>query len=306
MADAIVVTYNSGSSIAACLAALLEGDLHVVVVDNAGTAEIVRREFPQAELIANEENVGFSRAVNQGLKRCKSAVVLLVNPDCVMPPATASALVAYLCEHEDVAVVGPRLREADGSINVSARPNATIGSMLANRARLFFPFLTPMLARNPSFRTYDACLHATEPTDVAMISGACIAVRGTFLRDELGGLDEGYFMYYEDVELCLQAWQRNLRVVYLPTVEAVHSGGGSSGDRSHVWPLHARSTLRFYAKHRPRTLPLMRIALLGRAMLGLADPRGQRRRAWVRVARVVLTVPKRGLLSGPAPAADRH
>jgi len=306
MADAVVVTYNSADSIGACLTALLEGDLHVVVVDNAGTAEIVRRIFPQVELIANEDNVGFARAVNQGLARCQSDVVLLVNPDCVMPAATGKALVAYLCEHENVAIVGPRLRDADGSINVSARPNATFASMLANRARLFLPFLTPMLARNSSFRSYDTCLHATEPTDVAMVSGACVAVRGTFLRDEVGGLDAGYFMYYEDVELCLQAWQRKSRVVYLPTVEAVHERGGSSGDRSHVWPLHTRSMLRFYAKHRPRTLPLVRIALLGRAVLGLADPRSHRRRAWVRVARVALTVPKHSLLSEPAPAAQRN
>ena len=151
----------------------------------------------------------------------------------------------YLHEHGDVAVVGPRLREADGSINISAHPIATFGSMLGNRARRFFPFLTPLLARGKRFESYDACLHATEPTEVEMVIAACVAVRGDFLRDELGGLDEGYFMYCEDMELCLQAWQRGRRVVYLPTVEAFHEGGGSSGDRSHVWPLNTRSALRY-------------------------------------------------------------
>ncbi|HEY2599254.1 MAG TPA: glycosyltransferase family 2 protein [Candidatus Dormibacteraeota bacterium] len=297
MADAIVVTYQSATSIGACLNALLGADLHVVVVDNAATAEVVRQSFPGVELIANEQNVGFSRAVNQGLARCKSDVVLLVNPDCIVPAATAAALVGYLREHPDVGIVGPRLREADGSINVSAHPIATFGSTLANRARRFFPFLTPLLARQSRFGSYDACLHATEPTEVEMMIAACVAVRGDFLRDELGGLDEGYFMYCEDMELCLQAWERGKRVVYLPNVEAVHEGGGSSGDRSHVWPLHTRSTLRFHAKHRPRTFQLMRLALLGRAVLGLADPRAHRRRAWTRVAHVVLTVPKRRLLS---------
>ena len=75
MPDAIVVTYHSEASIGACLDALLEGDLHVVVVDNAATADVVRQRFPKVELIANHENVGFSRAVNQGLARCKSDVV---------------------------------------------------------------------------------------------------------------------------------------------------------------------------------------------------------------------------------------
>jgi len=296
MADAIVVTYDSAGSIGPCLDALIGGNLHVIVVDNAGTAQAVREQFPQVELIANEENLGFSRAVNQGLACSENDVVLLVNPDCVVPPATAAALIAYLHEHEDVAVVGPRLRGADGSISVSAHPIATFGSTIANRARRFFPFLTPLLARHSRFDSYDACLHATEPTEVEMMIAACVAVQGDFLRDDLGGLDEGYFMYCEDQELCLQAWQRGRRVVYLPTVEAQHAGGGSSSDRSHVWPLHTRSTLRFHAKHRPRTFQLMRLALLGRAVLGLADPRGHRRRAWAGVARVVLTVPKDSLM----------
>jgi N-acetylglucosaminyl-diphospho-decaprenol L-rhamnosyltransferase len=295
--DAIVVTYRSADAIGACLEPLLEAGLHVVVVDNEGTAEVVRTRFPEVELIANERNAGFPAAVNQGLRRCESDVILLVNPDCVVPPETTDALVEYLREHGDVGVVGPRLREQDGSINVSAHPIATLGTLLANRARRFLPFLTPLLARSPRWASYDAALHATEPTEVEMMIAACVAVRGSFLRDELGGLDEGYFMFCEDMELCLQAWRRGHRVVYLPHVEARHEGGASSGDRSHVWPIHSRSTLRFHARHRPRTLQLVRLALLGRALLGvLTDPRSHRRRAWARVARVALTVPKRALL----------
>lgn len=293
MPDAIVVTYRSADAIDACLEPLVAAGLHVVVVDNADTAHAVR---PDVELIANDENLGFPRAVNQGLARCDGDVVLLVNPDCVVPPETVEALVAYLREHSDVAVAGPRLREADGSVNVSAHPIASFGTLLANRARRLFPSLTPLFARNPRFASYDACLHATEPTDVEMMVAACVAVRGSFLRDELGGLDEGYFMYCEDMELCLQARTCGHRVVYLPGVEAFHEGGASSGDRSHVWPLHTRSTLRFHARHRARTFQLVRLALLGRAALGLLDPRGHRRTAWARVARVVLTVPRRELV----------
>src|ERR1700693_5170693 len=173
MADAIVVTYNSAASISACIEALLKADLHVVVVDNAATAEVVRKQFPQVELIANDENVGVARAVHQGLALCRADVVMLVNPDTVMPAAAAKALVAYLRDHPDVAVVGPRLREADGSINISAYPAATVGSMLLTRARRFFPFLTPVLAHGKRFRSYEACLHATEATEVDMVCAAC-------------------------------------------------------------------------------------------------------------------------------------
>ena len=294
MVDAIVVTYRSADAIEACLAPLVSAGANVVVVDNAETARAVRRDV---ELIANNDNVGFPRAVNQGLARCDGDVVLLVNPDCVVPPETVAALAAYLREHPDVAVVGPRLRESDGSINISAHPIASFGTLLANRVRRFLPFLTRFFARNARFSSYEACLHAMEPTDVEMMIAACVAVRGSFLRDELGGLDEGYFMYCEDMELCLQAWKRGHRVVYLPGVEAFHEGGGSSGDRSHVWPLHTRSTLRFHARHRPQTFHLVRLALVARAALGLADPRPHRRRAWARVARVALTVRKRTLVA---------
>jgi glycosyltransferase involved in cell wall biosynthesis len=93
MADAVVVTYRSAESIGACLEPLLAAGLHVVVVDNAETADTVRALFPQVELIENAENRGFPAAVNQALACCTSDVVLLVNPDCVVPPATARALV---------------------------------------------------------------------------------------------------------------------------------------------------------------------------------------------------------------------
>ena len=293
MVDAIVVTYRSADAIEACLEPLVDAGVHVVVIDNAETAHAVRGDV---DVIANAENVGFPRAVNQGLARCDGDVVLLVNPDCIVPSETIEALVEYLREHPDVAVVGPRLREADGSVNVSAHPIASFGTLLANRARRFLPFLTWLFARNARFASYEACLRAVEPTEVEMMIAACVAVRGSFLRDELGGLDEGYFMYCEDMELCLQAWRRGYRVVYLPGVEAFHEGGGSSGDRSHVWPLHTRSTLRFHARHRPRTFQLVRLALVARAVVGLVDPRAHRRLAWARVARVALTAPKHELV----------
>jgi GT2 family glycosyltransferase len=140
-----------------------------------------------------------------------------------------------------------------------------------------------------------------------MMIAACVAVRGSLLR-RLGGLDEGYFMYCEDMELCLQSWRAGARVVYLPAVEARHAGGGSSGDRSHVWPHHSRSLLRFHARHRPRTFELVRLTLLARAVFGMAlglvqdvrealadAPRRRRFRAWARIARLTLSVSKRSL-----------
>jgi N-acetylglucosaminyl-diphospho-decaprenol L-rhamnosyltransferase len=297
--DAIVVTYNSADSIEACLAPLVESGAHVTVVDNAssdGTSALVHKVFPGATLIANDENRGFPAAVNQGLAHATGDVVLLVNPDCVVPPATVHALAEFLDAERDVGLVAPRLREESGEIQVSAHPLGSFRSLLANRARRVLPRrLAPRFAAD-----YDVCLTATEPTDVGMTIAACVAVRTSLLR-EVGGLDEGYFMYLEDMELCLQIRKAGYRVVYLPTVEARHVGGASSGDRAHVWPIHSRSLLRFHARHQPRTFQLVRLTLFARALLGMGLGLGQdavaaarkapprrRTRAWARVAAITL------------------
>ena len=314
MADAIVVTYKSRDEIVACLEPLLEAGLRVHLVDNApgdGTVDLVRDRFPAVEVIANPDNRGFPAAVNQGLAGVSSDAVLLVNPDCVVPPATARALVEYLEQHPDVGVVGPRLRAADDSVTISARPLDSFGNLLANRARRVLPVgFSRALGQTERWRSYDVCLEGTEPEEVGMMIAACVAVRSSLLR-RLGGLDEGYFMYCEDMELCLQSWQAGAKVVYLPTVEAHHTGGASSGDRSHVWPIHSRSLLRFHARHRPRTFQLVRLTLLGRAVVGMGvgavqdtsaavrgGPRRHKGRAWARVARITLTESKRSLAAG--------
>jgi N-acetylglucosaminyl-diphospho-decaprenol L-rhamnosyltransferase len=292
---AIIVTYNSADSIEACVAPLLEAGTDVIVVDNAsadGTAQVVSDRLPGVELIANDDNRGFPAAVNQGAARALSNSLLLVNPDCVVPAETVRALDAFLEAHPDVGLVGPRLREDDGSIQISAHPLGSFSALLANRARRVLP-------RGLGDRfgeSYDVCLHATEPTDVGMMIAACVAIRRDLL-EKIGGLDEGYFMYLEDMELCLQVRRAGFRVVYLPTVEARHVGGASSGDRSHVWPHHSRSLLRFHARHRPRTYQLVRATLIARAILGMGLGLGQdalaaarhqppRRKAlaWARVA----------------------
>ena len=302
--DAIIVTYNSADAIEACVAPLLEAGAKVIVVDNAsadGTAALVRERLPDVELIANEENRGFPAAVNQGAARGLSNSLLLVNPDCVVPAETVRALGAFLDEHAEVGLVGPRLREVDGRIQISAHQLGSFSTLLANRARRALP----RALANRFGESYDVCLNATEPTDVGMLIAACVAIRRDLL-EQIGGLDEGYFMYLEDMELSLQVRRAGYRVVYLPTVEARHAGGGSSGDRSHVWPHHSRSLLRFHARHRPRTFQLVRATLLGRAVLGIGlglgqdalaaarhEPPRRRTLAWARVARTALRQSRR-------------
>ena len=298
--SAIVVTFNSARQIACCLAALREADLRTFVVDNGSsdeTLDIVASEFPRTHVIANPENRGFAAAVNQALAEVAGDVVLLVNPDCIVPLQTVRALVAHVERDPTVGLAAPRLVNADGETAISVHPFESLGTVVASRfgGSLLPVSVRRLLAGRRRRRSYDACRLGRAPQDVDWASGACLAVRTSLLRG-LGGLDDSYFMYYEDEELCLQAWRAARRVVYLPHVSAQHTGGASSGDPAHVWPHLYRSLLRFQARHRPRTYTAVRVAVIVRAVVGIALglARDKRRaQAWARIGAIALRSPRR-------------
>lgn len=302
--EAIVVTYNSRAHVAECLEPLVQACVATWVVDNASaddTVGIVTDRFPEVRLLANHDNRGFAQAVNQALERTSADVVLLVNPDCVLVPEAVASLAAHLAENPEVGVVAPRLRDSAGRIALSTHPFENLASVVGSRfgAAVLPARLRRFLIRGRRRDGYEACRSGDGPVSVDWVSGACLAVRASMLR-RLGGLDAGYFMFYEDEELCLQAWRAGATVVYLPSVEVLHSGGGSSSDPASVWPHLYRSLLRFQARHRPRTYGLVRAAILVRALLGvgLGAPRdalalargrpGRRSLAWGRVAGIAL------------------
>ncbi|MFI6762308.1 glycosyltransferase family 2 protein [Micromonospora sp. NPDC050417] len=299
----IVVTHNSGAQIQATLLALRRSGIHVRVVDNASgddTVSVVADSFPDVELIENRVNVGFAAAVNQALRGVSTDVVLLVNPDCVLPPATAVELVRVLRSRPRAGIAGPRLLDAQGRVAISAHPFESLTSVLASRfgGNLAPVTLRRLLSGSRRRQAYDACREPGGPVTVDWLSGACLAVRTDLLR-AIGGMDEGYFLYYEDEELCLQAWQHGAEVVYVPAVEAVHIGGASSNDPTRTWPHLYRSMLRFFARHRQASLPAVRVAVLLRAFVGIGlagvrlpvQPRAgaARARAWTRISRIALT-----------------
>ncbi|WP_326557564.1 glycosyltransferase family 2 protein [Micromonospora sp. NBC_01796] len=302
-ATAVIVTYNSANHIDDCLAALTQADLVVRVVDNDSadrTVALVTERFPKVEVIANPVNVGFAAAVNQGLAGVDTDVVLLVNPDCVLPAATARELVRTVRAGPDVGIAGPRLRDPVGRVAISAHPFESLSSVLASRfgGALLPVALRRLLSGTRRRRAYDACTGPAAAVAVDWLSGACLAVRTRLMR-EIGGLDEGYFMYYEDEELCLQAWRRGAAVVYVPMVEAMHVGGASSGPGA-TSPHLYRSMLRFFARHRRRSFQLVRLAVVLRSLIGMGlaaarwvgsstERTGWRGRAWFEVCRIALS-----------------
>ena len=246
--SAVVVSYNSAADLPDCLRSLRsEGVTEVVVVDNASadsSVEVVQRADPDARIVQTGANLGFGSAANRGVAVTTGDHVLILNPDTVVEPGTLKALSEALDRDPALALVGPRLENVDGSLYPSVRrfPDLTVAFGHA--------FLGLVWARNPATRRYRMLDwdHDRPAAGVDWVSGACVLVRRSAF-DMVGGFDEAYFMYVEDVDLCWRLGQAGWRIGYEPAGRVVHALGGSS----RVVPYrmiaeHHRSLLRFVSK----------------------------------------------------------
>jgi N-acetylglucosaminyl-diphospho-decaprenol L-rhamnosyltransferase len=256
----VIVTYNSRSEIGPCLDSIV-GHLEpfaaeVVVVDNQsqdGTPDLVRRHWPTVRVVEAGGNLGFSRANNLGIAATGGDLVLLLNPDTIVPPGALQALIRGLLA-EDAAVAGPRLVDGDGFPELSFGPPISPWGELVQKLRL------ALYVRRvrPVVRYIDRL--SRQAGVRAWVSGACLLVRRTAL-EAVGGLDERYFMYTEDVDLCTAVRARGGAVVFVPQAEVVHLRGRSAGRNPDTERLRRLSHLAFYDKHLPRWAGLLRLYL---------------------------------------------
>ena len=248
----VIVNYQSYEDLRDCLASLGGPDpaLAICVVDHATrmeAADAIAREFPHVDLLRVPANEGFAAGVNRGARHRDTPFILLLNPDCVADAAVCRALADWLTAHPRAGAAGPRILNADGSVQASARrfPGLTTG--IAGRSS----WLTRVLPRNPLSRhnlapSLDTSL---EPRAVDWISGAAMMVRRDAF-DAVGGMDEGFFLYWEDADFCRRLSQAGWQTMYLPMLSVRHVGGRSSrhaADASLV-AFH-RSALRLFRKH---------------------------------------------------------
>jgi GT2 family glycosyltransferase len=248
----VIVNYQSYEELDACLRSLdqVSGSLSVVVVDydsDARAADELSCRFPGIQLVRQPGNDGFAAGVNTGARATKSPFLLLLNPDCVLERDTCGRLTDWLEAHPDVAVAGPRIRNADGSLQPSARRFPDLTTAIAGRSS----WLTKVLPGNPISRHNLPAREPslTTPVDVDWVSGACMLVRRDAF-EAVGGLDEGFFLYWEDADFCRRLKHAGWRTAYVPSVGALHIGGRSSRHAAHA-SLEAfhRSALRLYRKH---------------------------------------------------------
>lgn len=277
----ILVSYKSRELLLGCLRALREDarrsglTLETVVVDNDsrdGTVEALAAEFPEVRVVANDENVGYARAVNQGLAATQAPFALIVNPDCEARPGAMRALLDHLGARPRTGVAGPKILNPDGSLEYSARSFPDSLTFLFNR----YSLLTRLFPGNRFSRRYllTDWDHASV-REVDWVSGACMLARRAAVA-EVGGMDEAFFMFNEDVDWCRRMKQAGWAVTYEPAAVVVHHVGAS---RSRVaarviWQRHL-GMIHYFHKHHPRSplvaLPADALILLRAALMVAAN-----------------------------------
>lgn len=282
--DVVIVTYNSADEIRACVEPLAPlADVRTIVVDNASSDETRRIVSDlRVETIALERNMGFAAGVNVGWRAASAPYVLFLNPDARIEPDALAHLVRILDARDDAGAVGPRILEANGRVAFSQRRFPRLRSTYARA--IFLHRVFPRSSWSDELvRSEVEYRLAQEPE---WLSGACLLVRRSDL-EEMGGLDEAFFMYSEDTDLCKRLWRSGRRVLFDPGAVVHHTGGGSA-PRAGLLTMLAASRLIYARKHHSRfvaNLHRVGIALeaASRIVLSRADPpyrRGQARAFW--------------------------
>jgi N-acetylglucosaminyl-diphospho-decaprenol L-rhamnosyltransferase len=257
---AIVINRNTKDFLGSCLSSIreqeFEDDISIWVVDNGstdGSPEMVLSQFPDANLVWNDKNVGYARACNQGARNTHEPLLLFMNSDTVLTPGTVQALVDYFEANPDAGVVGPRILNDDGSLQYSCREFPSI------KDACIHAFLGLFSVSNPATVRYkNADWGHREAARVDWVSGCFMAVRRAAF-EAVGGFDDRYFMYVEDVDFCWRVGQSGWTVWYLPAGEVFHHIGMSS----QAVPVrmvfyHHAGMLRFHRKtYRGRARPLV-------------------------------------------------
>jgi len=261
----VIVNYNTRERLRDCLRALFAsqaaGHVAVRVVDNAssdGSADMLRAEFPQVELIANRENRGYAAANNLALRGCDASYALLLNPDTLLPPDALAKAIQFFDAHPDAGVVGPKLVRPDGSLDLACRRSFPTPEISFYRM-VGLSFLFPQSRRFGRYNmTY---LDPDQTAQVDSVVGAFMMVRGEILK-QVGLLDEQFFMYAEDLDWCKRIKEavnprtgHRWQVWYYPAISVLHVKRASSSHSARAQRAFNDTMLQFYRKHYAASTP---------------------------------------------------
>lgn len=253
----IIINYNTCQELQACLGSIKPEEAgKVVVVDNNssdGSVEMVKSKYPWVTLHANRTNLGYGAAANRAIAGCTTQYVVLLNSDTLLPAGAVEALGRYLDEHPQASIVGPRLVNADGTLQASCYSfptpldtfleNSTVAVFLGRLIRRHIPGI-----RGLYWRTWphdSACI-------VPWVKGAVLAMRLEAFK-AVDGFDESFFMYFEDADLCYRMKKAGWEIHFTPATTIVHVGGASTDQvRTDMAVQLLQSTGLFYQRHSSR------------------------------------------------------
>ncbi|MGZ5352565.1 MAG: glycosyltransferase family 2 protein [Actinomycetota bacterium] len=269
----VIVNFNAGDYLSRCVASVFERagglSVDVLVVDNAsrdGSARAARAAQPRMRLIENSRNRGLSAAWNQGAAETDAPWILFLNPDTEVWGGDLSAFVRIGFERPDVALLGPVVRNPDGTIYESGRVFPSVGQAVGHA------FLGPFTSGNRFTRAYKQTdWDRRTEREVDWVSGACMLLRRSAF-EAVGRFDEDFWLYGEELDLSTRLRDAGWRVLYSPELEILHEGGVSTGRSRRTHLMHSSSIYRYYRKHRAHgwraaTLPAAWLALRARAAL---------------------------------------
>jgi GT2 family glycosyltransferase len=291
----IIVNYNTCALLRDCLRSVFasQGDFsyRVVVVDNAsadGSVEMVRREFPQVDLIASPLNGGYPYGNNVGLRRAgfddQTAVggaprfALLLNPDTVVPPTALRDMLAFCQARPDCGVAGPKLIRPDGSLDLACRRSFPTPAVSFYR----MVGLSKLFPRSPRFGRYNLTyLSPDVQTELDSVVGAFMLVRGEAIR-QVGLLDETFFMYGEDLDWAFRIKAAGWKVWYNPAVTVLHYKEAASQHSDKARYEFYRAMAIFYRKHYAAQTPwpVHLLVLGGIGLRGALAMTSRKLKAW--------------------------
>jgi len=248
----IIVSWNACAYLRKCLATIAAtgGDCvqEVIVVDNAstdGSPEMVAAEFPKATLLQTGENLGFARANNIGILQASGDYLALVNSDVELHADCFQQLITYLEAHPEAGLVGPKVIGGDGQLQRTCRRLPTVWNTFCRTLALDGPFGRWPLFSGREMRHWD---HQSLK-EVEVLSGCFWLARKSAVA-QVGGLDERFFFYAEDVDWCKRFWDAGWKVVFVPQATATHYGGASSSNAPLRYSIEMlRANLIFWRKH---------------------------------------------------------
>lgn len=256
----LIINYKTPSLLRHCIKSVYKSkpdlDYEIIVVDNASgdeSVELIEDEFPQVKLIANKKNLGFPKAVNQGILASEGKYILVLNPDITVLPNSIDKMFQYLEKNKSIAVLAPKLINPNGSVQYSCFSTFPTPQIVLYRRTFLgkFPRASKII---DDFRMAD--WDHSQKREVAWVLGSCMMVRKSAI-DQIGLMDERFFMYMEDVDWCRRFWQKGWKIYYYPEAQMVHYYQRSSATESGLFlalfnrqtRIHIKSALKYFLKY---------------------------------------------------------